>query len=419
MAETNSKQGPVNRGALAGVKVADFSWAAAGPITTMYLASHGATVVRVESSSRPCITRVSGPFKDNKPGINRSGMFGFYNANKYSISIDLSQPRARGVVEKLVKWADVVTESFMPGIMEKLGLGYEDLQKIKPDIIMFRSSNQGQTGPHARHPGTGLQLVGLAGFTYLTGWPDGEPQQPWGAYTDMTAPRLGAAAIVAALQYRRRTGCGVLLDESQFEGGMFFLTPTILDYLVNNRIAERNAHHSATAVPYGVYRCKGDDRWCAICVLTDAEWRTLCDVIGKTVWKEDQRFASAAARKSHEAEIDLAIESWTKERSAEDVMVVLQSKGISAGAVCDGKDVLTNEQLQQTGYFWRMQHKVLGDFSHLRAGSTLSKTPAQPERPSPCLGEHTEYVCRDILGMQDEEFWELVAEGVVELGQEE
>lgn len=419
--ETNRKTvpGQIRRGALAGVKVADFSWAAAGPITTMYLASHGATVVRIESLSRPCITRVSGPFKDNKPGINRSGMFAFYNANKYSVSIDLSKARSREVIAKLVRWADIVAESFVPGTMERLSFGYEDLKKIKPDIIMFRSSNQGQTGPHARHPGTGLQLVGLAGFTHLTGWPDGEPQQPWGAYTDMIAPRIGAAAIVAALEYRRKTGKGVLLDQSQFEGGAFFLTPALLDYTANGRIAQRAGNACSIAAPYGVFQCKGDDRWCSISVCSDAEWQALCNVIGKPEWKTDPKYVSSAARKCSEAEINEVLESWTKGFSAEEVMSILQRNGIAAGVVCSGKDVLENDQLRETGFFWRMNHKVLGDFSHLRAGSRLSGTPAAPERPSPCLGEHTEQVCREFLGIPDDEFTELLAEGVVELSQED
>ena len=222
-----------------GLKIADFTWAAAGPLGTKYFADHGALVVRVESSKRPCPVRLSAPYKDGVPGINRSGYYAFYNTNKYSLALDLTSPKAIEVAKRLIAWADVVVESFTPGTMERLGLGYEELRKIKPDIIMLRCCAQGQTGPDARHPSFGFQLVGLSGFTNLTGWPDLSPQQPWGAYTDLIAPRFAASALLAALIYRSKTGRGQCLDLSQFEASLHFLAPVILEYLVGHAIASR------------------------------------------------------------------------------------------------------------------------------------------------------------------------------------
>ena len=398
--------------ALEGLKIADFTWAAVGPITTKFLADFGATVVKIETSKRLDVMRMVPPFMEKKPGINRSAYFAFFNANKYSLALDLGKPGGIDVAKSLVSWADVVVENFTPGIMEKWGLGYDELRKIKPDIIMLRNSNQGQTGPSARHPGTGLQLVGLSGFTNLTGWPDRDPVQPWGGYTDLTAVRLGVLSLVGALFHRKRTGKGQCIDMSQLETGVHFLTPALLDYNVNQKINKRAGNSNPDAAPHNVYRCKGDDRWCVITILSDQEWESFGRVFPELEWTKESRFESFEGRKRYEQELDKLIEAWTIKQTPKEVMNLLQGAGIRAGMVQDAKDLYLDPQLKQDNIFWPIKHKEMGMVSHLGQPIHLSKCNVKARLPAPCLGEHTEMVCKEILGMPDEEFEDLSKMGI-------
>jgi len=396
------------------VKVADFSWFGVGPLTTRYLASFGATVVRIESNLRPDGLRISAPYKDGKVGIDRSGYYAHFNPNKYSIAINIGDPKGMEVIRRLVSWADIVVENFTPGTMEKWGLGYESLKEIKPDIIMLRTSNQGATGPMAKQPGFGYHLVALAGFCYYTGWPDREPAALSTAYTDSITPRFAACALTAALIYRAKTGKGQLIDVSQLESGINFLAPLVLDYVVNGRVGGRNGNRVHNAAPHGVYRCRGDDRWCAITVFSDDEWEAFCNVVGNLEWTRDPKFATLLARKKNEEELNRLVENWTINFSAEEVMTLMQQAGIAAGVVKNAKDVYEDPQLRERDAFWRLDHREIGPCTHLGAPFKMSKTPAKAERPAPCLGEHTEYVCRQFLGMSQEEFDELLVAGVFE-----
>lgn len=396
--------------ALQGIKVADFTWSAAGPITTRYLAAYGATVVRIESSSRPDVLRVSGPFKDGKAGVDRSGNFAILNANKYSISLNLKNPQGKQVARRLVAWADIVAESFTPGVMERQGLGYEEIRKIKPDIIMLRTSNQGQIGSQAEQPGFGQHLVGLSGFSYYSGWPDREPLGFGMAYTDVITPRFAVALLIAALDYRRRTGKGQVLDLAQLETAVHFLSPQMLDYTINGRIGNREGNRCPYACPHGVFPCRGEDSWCAIAVFTDDQWHSFKQVVNRP-WTEDNKFSTFLYRKRNEVELDRLISEWTICFTAEHLMELLQKAGVPAGVVQSAEDVINDSQLKLRDNFWIMEHKILGPTIHLGQPFILSKTPAQPRMPAPCLGEHTEYVCTKLLNMSDEEFVELVAAG--------
>ncbi len=395
--------------ALQGIKVADFSWVAAGPIMTQYLAAYGATVVRIESSQRPDALRTSGPFKDGKPGVDRSANYAFYNANKYSISLDLNNPHGSEVARRLIAWADVVAENFAPGVMERRGFSYEEIIKIKPDIIMVRTSNQGQKGsPQGRQPGFGQHLVGLCGFGYYSGWPDRDPLGFGMAYTDMISPRFGVAALIAALDYRRRTGRGQVLDMSQLETAIHFLAPQVLDFNVNRRLGGRVGNVDPYAAPHGAFPCKGDDTWCAIAIFTDEQWDSFSRLVDRP-WTKDPKFSTLFNRKMNEDELEQLVSEWTSNLSAEQLMHLMQDAAIPAGVVQGAEDVINDPQLKLRGSFWTMEHKELGSCTHLGRHFTLSKTPAEPERPAPCLGEHTEYVCSKILGMSDEEFVRLVS----------
>jgi len=315
---------------------------------------------------------------------------------------------------RLVAWADVVAENFAGGAMERMGLGYEELKKIKPDIIMLSSCMMGQTGPYATQPGYGFHMTALAGFNQITGWPDREPTAPHGPYTDFIAPHFNALAILAALDYRRRTGKGQYIDMSQYENGIHFLAPLILDYVINGREADRMGNHSAYTAPHAVYRCRGEDKWCAIAVFTDEEWDSLGKVIGSPVWTNDLRMATPQARKVNEEELDRLIEAWTINYSPEEVMALMQTAGVPAGVVETAEDLLDNDlQLRHRRSFWELDHPEIGKYRSIGASFVLSKSPYELRR-APLLGEHNEYVLKDICGMSDEEIAELVIEGVLE-----
>ena len=393
------------------LKVLDFTWGLAGPLVTKYLADYEATVVRIESPLRPCGTRVSPPFKDGIPGVDRAGYFAFFNANKYSLSLDLNHAEAMSIVEKLVRWADVVVESYSPGTMERWGLGYQALKTIRPDVVMLRTSSQGQDGPHSTFSAFGIPLTGLAGFSHLTGWPDRDCLPLPSAYSDLISPRFAAAALLAVLDHRRRTGEGQCIDCSQLEASLHFLAPVILDCTFNGREAQRMGNSHPAACPHGTYRCRGDDRWCAIGVFNDEQWHSLCRLCDPQ-WRVDPRFRTLLRRKKHEVELDRALEEWTVKQTPEDIVARMQKSGIPAGVVQNAADLYEDPQLKGEGFFWFMDHPILGRYPYLAQPSRLSRSPASGRRSSPCLGQDTEHVCTQILGMPDTEFLELYQTGV-------
>jgi benzylsuccinate CoA-transferase BbsF subunit len=406
----------INRsGALSGITVLAFCWAVVGPLSMKLLADHGATVIRVETAKRPCTMRTSSPYKDNKPGVNRGAYFNHFNTNILSLTLNMGHPKAMDVVKKLVAKSDIFMENYTPGNMEKWGLTYDELKKIKPDIIMLRQSGYGSSGPYANLPAFGMVLAPIAGLNNFIGFPGKEPL-PIGvsAYTDCISPRFAVATLIAALDHRNKTGKGQLLEISQFETSQYFILPAILDYAANRREPERVGNASPYAAPHGVYRCKGDDRWCALAVFNDEEWAAFSGLIDNLDLDCDPRFDTLANRKKNEAELDRLIGEWTIQFTAEEVMTRLQDAGISAGVVKNTADIYEDPQLKQRNLFWKMDHAEMGSFTHLGESFMLSATPAQPYSPSPLLGEHTEQICTELLGMPDEEFIGLMQEGVFE-----
>jgi len=402
-------------GVFSGLKILAFCWAVVGPLTMKLFADYGATVIRVETNKRPCTMRSSAPYKDNIPGVNRGGYFTYYNSNILSLSLNMNQPEAIEIAKKLVAECDVVMENYTPGVIEKWGLDYDELKKIKPDIIMLRQSGYGSWGPYSQLPAFGMVLVPIAGLPNFIGWPGKEPL-PVGvsAYTDCISPRFASAALIAALDYRNKTGKGQLLDLSQFETAIYFLMPAVLEYISSGRETSRIGNSSPYAAPHGVYPCKGDDRWCTISVSSDDEWASLCREIGKPEYVEDPRFNSLENRKKNEDELNKLIGDWTAGFSPEEVMERLQAAGVPAGVVKNTADVYDDPQLRQRNMYWPMNHSEMGLFTHLGQSFQLSRTPAKAYSPSPLLGEHTEYVCTELLGMSDEEFIDLMQKGVFE-----
>jgi benzylsuccinate CoA-transferase BbsF subunit len=396
-----------------GIKVADFSWVGVGPMVARELAEHGATVIRVESHRNPDSLRLAFPFKDGVPGINRSAFGAFANTNKFSMSVDLNTEKGREVAIRLIKWADIVTESFTPGVMAKYGLDYESVKKIKPDIIYYSTNQLGQWGPYAKIPGYGIQGAAGAGFCYITGWPDRDPVMVHGAYTDFISPWYLLVPLIGALIRKRKTGDGMYLDQSQYESSIHFLEPAILDYTVNGRVATRMGNRCPYAAPHNAYPCKGKDRWIAIAVHKEEEWESLCKIMGRPELARDPKFENIQARKENEEELDSLISDWTRNYFPRELMYLLQMGGVPAGVVCNSLDLFDDPQLNHRRHYVRLTHTEIGPMAFRAPAYRLSKSPSRLIRGAPCLGEHNDFVYREILGYSDDEISEMLAEGVI------
>ncbi len=396
------------------VKVAEFAWVGVGPIAGKMLASWGATVVKIETNATPCPLRSMGPFKDLVPGVNRSAFFTLPNPNKYGLSLNLKKAEAQEVAKKLIAWADVVTESYTPGTMTNWGLDYEAARKINPGIIYFSTCMQGQTGPNRSFRGFGVHMAALAGYYHLTGWADKAPAGPYGAYTDFIAMMYGQALVLAALDYKRRTGKGLYIDLSQIEAALHFLGPVLLDNVTNNRVGNRMGNRNERACPHGAFRCGGEDRWVAIAVFNDDEWQRFCNVVGRPEWSGDGRFATFLKRKENEDELESLIGEWTEKFTAEQVMSMMQASGVAAGVVNKSSDLFSDPQLKERNDFVTLNHSEIGPHYYRTSSFSLSKTPEEMIMPAPCLGEHNEYVLRELLNFSDGEIANLVAAEALE-----
>lgn len=400
--------------ALEGLKILDFTWWAAAPLATKHLGDFGAQVIKVESHNRLDLLRYTQPFKDDRVDLDGSGTFLQSNTSKYSITPDLTHPQGFAIIQQLVRWADAVIENFRPGTMDKLCLGYGDLRKIKEDIILVSSSSLGQSGAYSRAKGHAFVAGAVSGHFYLTGYADGSPSSPPSIpVADMVQPLFTVIALLAAVDYRRRTGRGQRIDISQIEPLVHFIAPALLDLQVNQRHPRRVGNWHPTAVPHGAFRCKGDDEWCAIAVFTEQEWQALCHTMGNPVWTRNPKFSTQVERKKRENELERLIEEWTSRLSAHDVMERLQLAKVAAGVVQRAPDLLRDDHLRERGSFIPLHHPVMGECSHPTPPIKLSRTRMQL-RTCPLLGEHNEYVCTEILGMSLDHFLKCMREGVFE-----
>jgi benzylsuccinate CoA-transferase BbsF subunit len=399
--------------ALEGVRVVELGWAAAGPLVGTYLAQHGADVIHVESSTALDPFRSTyPPFKDNIVGPDRAGMFAFYNAGKRGVTLDLKQPRGVELALQLVKTADVVIESFPAGTLARRGLGHDALRRARPDVVILSSCNQGQTGPHAQHPGYGSQLTALAGFNELLGEPGRTPVILYGPYIDYIAVGYGVIAILAALERRRRTGEGCVIDLSQYEAGLQFLAPALLEHAANGTVPTRDANHDRVAVPHGVYPSQGDDCWVALSVWSDDEWARFREALGVPAWSRDAALATADGRRAREADIDARIAEWTSARTREAAVSALRARGLSAAPVESVGELFDDPQLAHRGVWRRAPHAGLGEVGLMAPPFALSETPARADRAGPTLGEHNEDVFKGLLGLSADEYASLAADGV-------
>lgn len=413
---------------LTGIRVADFSWFAAGPIAGLTMASFGAEVIRVESESHLDGLRMTQPVPPGKEGPNVSGYYNNFNAGKLSFTLNLGNPKAREVALRLLERCDVMLENYTPRVMEKWGLTHDVVRQVRPDIIYVRLPMQGADGPHRDFLGFGGIIAPFAGYSYLGGWKDRAPVGMGVNYPDYVInPGHATVAILAALRHRARTGKGQYIELAQTESTAATLGPQLMEYTVNGTVPERDGNRGAYAVPHGAFPCKNrepaagapagaqpEDRWLAISVSTGAQWEGLLDVMGCPAWAQDERFATVLERKRHEDELEEHIAAWTRTLPAEEAMRLLQAKGVPAGVVQTSQDVLDNdEHLRERGYYVYLDHPETGRAAYDGIPARLSASPGRLAAPAPLLGEHNDHVLRDILGYTDEEIADLLVEQVV------
>jgi crotonobetainyl-CoA:carnitine CoA-transferase CaiB-like acyl-CoA transferase len=388
---------------LAGIRVADFTWVWAGPHCTLQLAHLGAEVIRVESSSRPCVTRLLPPFADFEPGPNRSGYFNQYNQGKRSITLDLKRPEALEAARRLCAASDVVVENFAAGVMERMGLGWDELRALRRNLVMISLSGYGATGPDHDKVSYGPAQVPLSGLSSLTGYRDHPPMHVGVSYGDPTAGLHGAVAVLAALVHRAKTGQGQYIDLSQWETSIAVLGDAVLGQAMNGTVPARDGNRVPHMAPHGVYPAAGEDRWIAVTAPDDDTWRRLAALMGRPELAADPRFASLAARKTNEDALDEAVAAWTRADSAEALTSRLQDAGIPAFLAATNRDLAGDAHLQATGAFARFPHPEVGVRTHVAAPWCFSATAPGVTAAAPCLGADTDAVLREVCGYAADE----------------
>ncbi|MEZ5411956.1 MAG: CoA transferase [Acidimicrobiales bacterium] len=411
-ASSRREPGASPRKALAGLKVLDMMWIMAGPTSTGVLAQYGATVVRVENAGRIDTVRLLPPYFGGKAGRETSFAFGSINAGKLSVTLDPNIPEARDVIRDLVRWADVVTESFSPKAMAAWGLDYASLRRIKPDLIMISSCLFGQTGPYALVAGYGTMGAAIGGMVQPTGWPDQPPAGPYGAYTDACAPRISVAAILAAVEHRDRTGEGTYLDQSQIEASLHYMTPAILDHQITGNPWDRMGNDDPELCPHGVYPSAGDNEWVAIAVRSVDDWRALATAIGRDDLAADPALGTAEGRRARQAELDAAIAAWTADRPPGDAEAVLQARSVPAHAVVHSHMDELDPQLVHRQHLVPVLHEGQPERVVERTRIELSRTPPDPHH-IPAMGQHTDQILRDVLGYDEARVAQLRACGAL------
>jgi benzylsuccinate CoA-transferase BbsF subunit len=400
---------------LEGIVVADFFWLIAGPATSRILADWGADVIRVESAARMDQIREGGtwPPDERRTSTSRNSVFNDCNTGKRSITLNLNQPEAIEIAKQLVARADIVTNNFKGDRMERWGLGYEELRRIRPDIIMLTMPVMGTTGPYLDYGANGNGVIAYGGINMGMGFDHRAPFGMGPLYSDFSTPYLAVSALMAALHHRDRTGEGTFIDLAQLEATVSLLGPQILEYTANGRVAKRAGNRSADWVPHGVFPCRGDDRWIAIAVTSDEEWRALCGVMDQPRWAEEPRFATTEARLEHVDVVEQIVADWTAERDAWELTHELQSAGVPAGIVEDLEDMLTRDPRLPGLHFQELPGQDDG-LMYLTHGQPvrINGNDAELRRP-PSMGEHNEEILKGLLGVSDERYVELLISGAI------
>ena len=409
--------------ALSKIRICDFTGQLAGAGATKILAMFGAQVIRVEDRLRQGqwdIFRGNGPWMDERRGINIGGTFNNHNVEKMGVTLDMRKPEANAILRELISVSDVVTENFSKGVLDRWGFSYEEMTKIKPDIIYVSNSGFGHTGPYSDYKTWGPIVQAVSGLTFQSGLA-GMPPAGWGySYMDHTGGYQMAIAILMAIYYRHRVGVGQWVDMSCSDGAAALNGPAVLDYTVNGVPARRpgnpNSNRSVypQMAPHGIYRCAGEDRWAAISVRNEDDWVAMRDVMGFDDLAADETLSSVEGRMKRHDELDSRIERWTSSRTPMEVMESLQNHGVPAAVVQRPEERIERDpNTKAWGLFPSVQHKEMGRVRVDGMAIKLSETPAVIERGAPTLGQNNEEVFGGILGMSSEDVRTLTDKGVI------
>jgi crotonobetainyl-CoA:carnitine CoA-transferase CaiB-like acyl-CoA transferase len=405
-------------GALADLRVLELTAGMAGPWVGRFMAYCGAEVIKVESREYPDVTRLYvhprapelGPQEDISP------WFTDWNAGKCFVALNLAEPRAVELCKRIVSVSDVVVANYAAGVLEKLGLDYQALRRVRPDVIMLCSTGYGDSGPNRRYVTWGPNIEALCGSSSLSGFSERECTVTQYAYPDALSAMHGLFAVLCALEHRRRTGEGQYIDLAQYEVMISALGVPFMDALANRREPARLGNRSQAAAPQDCFRCRGDDRWCAVSVRSDEEWRALCRVIGRADASADPRFATRDGRMTHAEEIATLVESWSRKHDVYEVMEALQRAGIAAGVVQNVEDQLRNDrQLAARAFFEHVLHKKKGDVLATGIPLGLTGTPGATGVSGSVVGEDNRYVFGTLLSMSADEIECDVASGAIEV----
>jgi benzylsuccinate CoA-transferase BbsF subunit len=403
----------MNEGPLKGVRVADFTFAWAGPYATTLLAFMGAEVIHVETTRRPDYSRtLSITTRQTFTGLDQSTVFNDINLGKLDITLDLRKPKAIELAKKLVKVCDVVVENMRPGVMDRLGLGYEAVKEVKPDIVYLSSSARGAKGPEREYIGYAPSFAALSGMSYIAGYPDNPPSQMMGEI-DLISATASAFAILAALNYRQVTGKGQYIDLSSSETISVLIGEVLMDYIMNDRVQFRQGNRDDIMAPHNCYRAKGDEKWVSIAIATEGEWRAFCEALGNPDWTKDEKFSDAYSRWKNQEELDELITGWTLDHTPYEVMDILQRVGVAAMPFLNTEDLCYDPHLKERGLFTEVDHPVIGKKFLVSPPWKMSLTPARIYCRAPLFGEHNQYVFGELLSLKKEEIAELRREEVI------
>ena len=404
-------------------RILDLSRIWAGPYCTKLLADMGAEVIKMESmrvydSHRGPVSPAPGiaAYPDSDPGEepwNRNGWFNCLHMSKYGITLELTEERGRRVFERLVSISDVVVENFRRGSLARLGYTYETLKQVRPDLIYASMPAFGNSGPWQNYVAYGIGQEQLSGMAHMTGYAYDGPMKSGINHGDPITGSHAAGVLLAALRYRRRTGRGMFVDVSQQESAVSLIGGEVLAYQISGQEPERIGNHSPYVAPHNAYPCAGDDRWVTIAATNDGEWQQLAEAIGRPELAADALYATNADRQNNQQELDRIIGEWTANRDMWDITRQLQERGIPAGPVLRGPDLLEDPHYTDRDTFNYVDHPQAGPKWYQGFAWKMSATPGQIHWPSPTLGQHNRQIYRELLGLSEEEIDGLEESGVI------
>jgi len=408
---------------LDGIRVLDLTRVWSGPIASRTLADLGAEVINISGritvgkiDPTPEVVKILAVFPDNDPGKrhwDRVSAANEFGRNKLGLTLELNTPQGIDLFKQLVVKSDVVLENYSPRVMPNFGLDYEALKELNPGIIMCSMPGYGSDGPFRDYVSYGTNLDPASGLASLMGYIGDDAHMSGNAYPDPAAAMHAASAVLTALFYRLQTGKGQNIDLAQSESATCLVGEAVLGYALNQKIPKPLGNRHPVFAPWGCYQTKGEDKWVAIAVNSQEEWQALVEAMGNPPALTSDKFTDHQTRQQNHDELDAIIQSWTIQKTHQEVMTILQSQGVPAGAVWNAEELVADPQLNDRGFFWEIDHSDVGVKKYSGFPVKMSGIPEWPKNPAPCLGEHNAQVLKNVLGFSDEEIQKLETDGVI------